>query len=436
MTDDAREIEKQLQFYGVYENFLELRDYQEPNEKMKYMDTVCEALTSNSAKAAMLQKLYNDIANKSTFDTDMIDKSMGTFTKFKGYASTISSIEALENLHENKSEEMVLAKRLTDILVKNRPDFEFGYKMDDFFIMSYYRLTILTVLELINVSMVQYMLTVRGNAVQNGISPHEQRKVTKNARALVKVYDSGKWALIMKELKKIPVKPATEGIVKDTAKYIASGGVVGNGKMIVEDTLFTVTDAQGQLYDVVGPMVKPDYSRFVHPAFGKINNGIMRFSVFAFKAAAVFTAVMAAFFVLRIAVYYFFSLNAKIESWLTTQAELLKFNIEANRSNASNQKKEAQLKKMESAARFIRVKILKTEKDVDKSLAIDSKTDYSSSELVAMNMLDDGDIYGNTPEGSFNTGSRSMYTTPQRSMYRSPSPVEPMQQSSPTMYTF
>lgn len=435
MTDEAREVEKALQFYGVYENFLELRDYQEPNEKMHYMDTVCEALTSNSAKAAMLQKLYNDIANKSTFDTDMIDKSAGTFTKFKGYQSTMNSIEALESLHENKSEEMILARKLSAILVKNRGDYEFGYKTDDFFIMSYYRLTILTILELINVSMVQYMLTVRGNAVQNGVSPHEQRKVTKNAKALLKVYEGGKWALIMREMKKVPLKPATEGIIRDSARYIASGGVLGNAQMVMREPLTTVVDANGNpLGTLVGDVIRPDFSRFVHPAFGKISSGIMKFSVFAFKAAAIFTAVMAAFFVLRIGVYYFFSLNAKLESWLTTQAELLRFNIESNRSSESNAKKEASLRKMESAARFIRVKILKTEKDVDKSLLVDSKSDYSSSEIAAMNMLDtDVDMYGEGSQVNEVT-PRSSYTTSYRSTYQSPSSAAPVE--STPLYTF
>lgn len=344
MTQDALETKKSMIFYGAYDSFVDLQQYQEPEDRKYYMETVCEAMSTNSGKAAMLQKLYNDIQGKSTMDTALIDQTRGIFTKFKGYKSTMNAIEILEDLYAAENDAMVgghkkdiaLIRSLIDNLTMYRKSFEDGYRISDFTIMSFYRITVLNILEMINVCTVNYMLTVRGKAGENGVKPGEFRKIRSNSEQNLKAFQNGDFMKVAKTITKGKVAPGTEAL-GDTAIVRGAVGFMTSGV----------------------------------PAFAKIFVG----------GAAAIMALFAVFHAIRVAIYYFFSANAKLESWLTTQSELIKYNAEQDRLDPNSEKKEQQVRKMQSMARFIRVKILKTENEAEKIESVEAKSTYSAPQI-------------------------------------------------------
>lgn len=355
MTEEATYVKNNLIFYDGMETIQNWGMMQESRFNRDYIDCACEAMTKNSGKAAILQKLYNEISNKSTFDTALIDASKGTFTKFKGYASTIDSIEALEKLFNDESkadqekygESLVLLRKLNAILETYRPDFEFGYKANEFIVISFYRMCILCMLELINVGMVNYMLIVRNTKVDISLKKNEQRRIVLDSRRLIGTFNKGNFGKMMKALKNN--KPATEGIISTI------GGKI----------------------------------------FGIATGGAGTISSIISGGLPVAIAVIASWWVLVMCVHYFFIASAKIESWLSNQAELIKFNIETDSTDTSNEKKEQLLDTLQSIARFFRVKILRTEekaKEEDKEF---TQTELDRGELQSI--TENAELYDEIP---------------------------------------
>lgn len=364
-------VKQELMWSGAYESFVEIGFSQDGIDKYKYMDAVVESIQIPEVQAKLIQRLYDDILSKKLFETVDIDASAGNITKLKNYDVTSRTIDNLNSLiGDKKSNVMKLTNEILGYLIKYRADYEYGYKTENDVIQSYYQVTVYALMELINYSAIEIFDSMRQAAggIVPGLSQRNNKKFVGIASRLAKSYRSGSWSKLIIQLRKMDSSRLS--------KEIRNAGVT---ESLIDVAEFAET-------------LKNFMQRIIGTKEASVAKTIVAIVSIAISGVALFSLVWVILSALRLAIYWFYSASAKLADYWDMQAKILEYNIESN-TFADNETKKEALINIQNAVSFIKSKILKTERVVEKELDESNKENFSKNELKQMGNIDDDMIF-------------------------------------------
>jgi hypothetical protein len=346
----------------VMESFYDMRNAQEPKDRLHYFDVVMEG--SVESNAILLQKLYTDIISRSNIDFGSIPDSQGALIKYKEYKLMAQSMEQLNLLYEGTpSEDLTIMNKLHDMIIACRKDYELGYKFDIEILKISYCTAVMTLFEMINVCILLYTRSLRdAKGIDFDFKKVKKKDVLviRGAKSLVKSYETGQWNTLMNEFKKDPMKYsnsiATEaGIFSDDAKKFIANAANKLG-----------------MFGPDGAPAKLDLKE----AFKHIPLPLKVIGI-----------AIAAFMTIRTLIFVFFNSAVKLKDWLRVQKDFIEATTrtEMNDGNVSQnviEKRTKLAQKLEGIANFIEVRILKTDTDAKKDMMSTNKENYNKSEFT------------------------------------------------------
>ena len=331
----------------VMESMNAMRLAQPPKERLHYFDTVMAGTAETNA--ILLQKLYTDIISRSNIDFGSIPDSKGNLIKYKEYPLIQESMERLNILFEGvASEELTLMNKFHDMIISCKKDYEFGFSFDIEMIKLIYNVAVTTLYDLINICILTYTKKVRKDAgieFDFGKIKKKDVIVLKNAKSLLKSYQTGQWAKMMTTLRKDP-------------------------------TLFDTSAAT-------------EASLFGDKSFGEAVKAGVDFVKSLPKAvtipAAIITSIIMVFFAIRGLIYATFCARIKMSDNLKMQKEFVEAAIRQEKEDGEPDvivKKHTKLAdRLQSLANFFEVKLLHANSEAVKELEKSNKTNYKSSDF-------------------------------------------------------
>lgn len=328
----------------VKSNILDLMTIQDSKDRRHYRQIATEAVLSPYGKSKMIQTLWTDMMSRSNIDMGTIPNSKGDITKLDFYKSTAETIECLNSLLEGvKCDELTTTNDLHDIIVSLRSDFDFGYKFDIKFITMTYELLVLSLLEMINVCIVYYTNYLKDvkNIEFKTIKPDKKSlKIVKYTNDFIQSYRNGDWTKMMTNFRKNP-----NGLL---------GTIISQATGIDKDKLS------------------------LSGVWGASNNAGKALIV----SAAILVSITAVFFSIRGLIYVFYRSATKINDYVRTQSEFLKFNINLGKDPADAlAKQQKHLDQLENVSNFIETKILKNDKRASKEIEESDKKNFTPQAL-------------------------------------------------------
>lgn len=363
MTETLR---NQLSDYAM-EGMIEIRNSQDPKERLHYFDVALES--SSESNAVLLQKLYQDIVSHSAIDFGQIPDSQGALTKFKDYRTMADAIECINKLFAgNKSEEVDLMNHLHDYIIAARKDFAFGYQFDVDMIKLIYCTSVCTLMEIINLCILSYTKSLRkASGIEFSFQKVKKKDliVIRSARSLLNSFESGEWNRIMNIMKKDPaiLRPASEQSI----------AIEGDLK---------------DIYDDIGEIAKGIAGNKGIAKVSAIVGKIPQFlkNTKAGKGAAIIAALIALFVGIRKLIFYFFKGRTKISEWIHTEKEFVKacyeHDIKAGNVSATTDKEKHLAETLTRMADVIEVKTARTDAEAKKSLHDANREAFSTKSLT------------------------------------------------------
>lgn len=366
----------------VMESLYEIRNAQPPKDRLHYFDVVLEG--SIEKNAIMLQKLYSDIISRSNIDFADIPDSKGNLVRYKGYKLIQEAMDSINFLFDGKnSEEVKLMNRLHDIIIHNTKDYEFGYKFDIEMIKLTYNLSVMTLYEMINVCILAFTKSMRpGAKIEFGYVDKKSKKnllVIRGAKSLVRIYENGQWAKIVKEFKKNPTAmnqvpmTATEGV----GMNIIASGLKGAANIASKAAAFNPDHNVGGFVagaaNIIGKVPKP--VKIV---------GTIAIAFIAFLLA------------IRGIVYVYYHSSMKLNDYVKAQKEIVEIttshDIQNGSAEVNEEKRGIIASKLQSISDFIEIRILKTDRDATKDLEESNRENFVKSDFTQFFDNDDVNV--------------------------------------------
>ena len=320
----------------VKSTIFDLMAIQDSKDRRHYRQIATEAVLSPYGKSKMIQTLWTDMMNRSNIDMGTIPNSKGDITRLDFYKSTADTIECLNNLLEGvKCDELKTTNDLHDIIISLRSDFDFGYKFNIKFITMTYELLVLSLLEMVNVCIVYYTNYLKDvkNIEFKTVKPDKKSlKIVKYTNDFIQSYRNGDWTKMMTNFRKNP---------------------------------------KGWLGEVVSQTT------------GQSKNN-MSFTVPTGVAITAITlvSIVALFFSIRGLIYIFYRSATKINDYVKTQSDFLKFNINLGKDpEDALTKQKKHLDWLEGVSNFIETKIIKNDKRASKELEESDKKSFTPQAL-------------------------------------------------------
>lgn len=352
--------------YIGLESFMTLRSHQNAIERMRYFDIVNEAASNANGRAAMIQKLYESILKHKNFDTTIIAKSKGVFTKFEYYNTIMDSVDTLNTLCDTKNPTVLQINDIIEILQTYRSDFEYGYKADVDFIIMYYEMLVVSLFQLIDFGICAYVETIKPESLSKKTAAKAKTKYASIINNMINTFKKGNWGKLVDTAKKSGSKIARENLERyedgmDVGMEFGISTAIATVQAAVTSigTIFTAGQTAGAIA-VVGSTV-------------------------GFLCAAVtigfiaFVLAWAALHAIRLIVCWFYSVRFTFSDYLNRQAELLKYNTSAD--DPHKDKKEKKIARLQAAADFIAVKTKKIAEDAEVEEEKDDKDNFSTSAI-------------------------------------------------------
>lgn len=177
--------------------FLEARAAQTPKDQLHYLDTAIEATVNPNTRGKLVQKLYADTLKKANFDYGKIGASKGDLTKYVHYEKLMTSYDCLLALAEGKqTKAMETFKKLHDVLIEARADFEMGYKFNIELIQLTYKTLVLSLHQLIDYAICETVDVLRETVQIESYKSRPNKRgniVIENVEAFLKCYSNGEW---------------------------------------------------------------------------------------------------------------------------------------------------------------------------------------------------------------------------------------------------
>lgn len=335
----------------VMENFQDMMMSQEGKDRIKYIEIVTEAFANPTKQANLLNKLFKEIQKVEEIDFGKIPDSKGDITKYVYYNQMYQCIEVLNELVEDHPTPNITSmNKLHQILLTARPDFTFGYRTDNFVIISTYNLMVTSLYEMINVCAVDATDYLRAKMSMQLTTPtaKQMRWVAKTTNQFIKMYENGQWNTLMKTFKTNGGAIATEATIDvkiDTRANIAKGvseipGKISNAFTAVKDTVNKI------------------------PVAGKV-----------------IVAMIGLFIIIRAAVYYFFNAAGKLSDRLKNITTILRANVASENSPSALEKQKKMLDQLENVSDTIDYKIVKSEKAAEIEMTKANKAEFNPQEI-------------------------------------------------------
>ena len=362
----------------VMESFYDMRNAQDPKDRLHYFDVVLEG--SAETNAVLLQKLYTDIISRSNIDFGTIPDSQGALIKYKEYKLMSQSMSHLNELYEgNLSEEVVMMNKIHDMIITCRKDYELGYKFDIEIIKIAYCTAVMTLFELINICILDYTKKLRsdkGISFDFGKVKKKDLLFIRGAKSLLHAYEGGQWNALMTEIRKTPMKYsssiASEAFAPDELFNMAAKGANATVKA-AKPVLGKVAKSKAVTTAVKAATVA-----------GGVASKTWGFLSLPFKVAVFAIAVLMA---IRTLITVFFNSAAKLKDWLHVQKEFVEANVrqeieEGKVSNNVIEKHKRLADKLEGIANFIEIRIFKTDIAANKDMVESNRDNYNKSDFT------------------------------------------------------
>lgn len=335
----------------IMESFHDMMLSQEGKDRIKYVEIVTEAFANPTKQANLLNKLFKEIQKVEEIDFGKIPDSKGDITKYVYYDQMYQCIEVLNELVEGRPTPNITSmNKLHQILLNARPDFTFGYRTDNFVIITTYNLMVTSLYEMINVCAVDATEYLRAKMSMQVTAPtaKQMRWVAKTTNQFIKMYESGQWNTLMKSFKSIKPSTATEASIDlkiDTRVDIVKG----------------ISEVPGKITNAFTS---------VKTAFGNIP-----------MVGKVIVIVITLFITLRGAIYYFFNAAGKLSDRLKNITAILRANAASETSPTAVEKQKKMLDQLENISDTIDYKIVKSEKAAEMEMNRNNKSEFSPQEI-------------------------------------------------------
>ena len=345
----------------LMESFHEMAISQDGRDRIKYIEVVTEAFGNPTKQASLLNKLFKEIQKVEAIDFGKIPDSKGDVTKYVYYDQMYDCIEVLNNLVEgNATPNIVTMNKLHQILLNARPDFTFGYRTENFVIITTYNLMVTSLYEMLNVCTVDATEYLR-NKMSMQVTPPSAKQIrwiTKNANQLIKMYENGQWSILMKTFKSnggsITVASEAAGDPNSSAAAINVRFDMLNGIKDSADKIGAgIKAAPGRVFDFLRN----------HPKSG------------------VLVALIALFLAIRGIVYYFINCAGKLSDRLKNVSTILRANAASENSPSALEKQKKMLTNLENVSDVIDYKIVKSEKAAEIDMKKANKAEFNPQEI-------------------------------------------------------
>ncbi len=339
----------------IMENFHEMALSQDGRDRIRYIEVATEAFGNPTKQANLLNKLFKDIQKVDEIDFGKIPDSKGDLTKYVYYDQMYECIEVLNNLVEDHpTPNITNMNKLHQILLNARPDFTFGYRTDNFVIISTYNLMVTSLYEMINVCAVDATEYLRAKMSMQLTTPTTKqiRWVTRTTNQFIKMYESGQWAILMKTFK-------------------------SNGNSIVvasEATTVTISSDSPRVGIVQDLKELPGN---ITTAANSIKDGFAKIP----KVGKVAIILITLFLALRGAIYYIINSAGKLSDRLKNVMTILRANAASENSPSALEKQKKMLNHLENLTDTIDYKIVKSEKAAEIEIKKANKADFNPQEI-------------------------------------------------------
>lgn len=339
----------------VMENFQDMMMSQDGKDRIKYVEIVTEAFANPTKQANLLNKLFKEIQKVEAIDFGKIPDSKGDITKYVYYNQMYQCIEVLNDLVEDHPTPNITSmNKLHNILLQAKPDFTFGYRTENFVIMTTYNLMVTSLYEMINICAVDATEYLRSKLSMQVTTPSakQMRWIAKTTSQFIKMYESGQWNTLMKTFK-------TKGdiVATEANNSIEFGARVNIGQSISKFPENVKNAASG-----IGSTAKRVWDGI--PMVGKVIG-----------------AVIALFIIIRAAIYYFINAAGKLSDRLKNITSILRSNASAESSPTALEKQKKMLNQLENLSDTIDYKIVKSEKAAEVEMKASNKTEFNPNEV-------------------------------------------------------
>ena len=334
----------------VMESFHDMMLSQEGKDRIKYVEIVTEAFSNPTKQAALLNKLFKEVQRVEEIDFGKIPDSKGDITKYVYYDQMYQCIEVLNNLVEgNPTPNIASMNKLHSILLNARPDFTFGYRVDNFVIITTYNLMVTSLYEMINVCAVDATEYLRAKMSMQLTTPtaKQMRWVTKTTNQFIKMYESGQWSVLMKTFK--------------------SGGTVAT-EATIDLKIDTRADVAKGIAEVPGK---------IGAAVTSVTNTIKNIPL----VGKVVIILITLFIIIRAGYYYFCNAAGKLSDRLKYITHILRANAASETAPTAVEKQKKMLNHLENLSDTIDYKIIKSEKAAEQDMNKSNKTEFNPQEI-------------------------------------------------------
>ena len=350
----------------IMENLSEMMVAQEGRDRIGYENVVLEALAAPTGQAVLLDKLFKETEKLDGIDFGRIPDTRGDITKYQYYGQLNDCIELINSICIDKSTPNIDSmNKLHRILLDARPDFEFGFKANNYVIINLYKVMYLTLFELENVCIVDMTNHLREKLSidLNAKTSSQIRSITNTANQFIKMYENGQWNTMVRGFK--------AGKALEFASNHEDGQDPVMENIAISGKLDFSFDQGKKLIDNIKSA--PD-------KFAKVWAGIKSWAGDN-KAGTIIIAVIGVLLLIRGAIYLFLNGAGNLKRILKTNADILKANIEKGGSDQSIERQKWLLDRFENTADVIEYNLLKAEKAADKEIAKSDRENYGPSEF-------------------------------------------------------
>jgi len=364
----------------LMEQLEDIRFDQTTKDRIHYNDIVLEAITTSEGQAIMLDKLFKETQKIDGVDFGNIPDTRGDITKFRYYGQLNDCIELInEIVADDSTPNIQTMNRLQQILLDARPDFEFGFKSDNFIITSMYKVMVLSLFEIENVCIVDVTeyLRKRVSISTSAKTMAKMRTVVKNANQFIKMYENGQWSTMLRAFRSgkayefavshdESMTPATELNLRTEISIDTAKGVAGSAANVVKNTPGAVKD----MFKLVGQK---------YASFKSEHHGLA-------IAGAIIGAVILALFIIRRGISLFYHGAGNLKKWVKNNAEILKAHLKLQNDNEDAiTKQKKMLDSLENIADTIDYNILKTEKESDAEMSKNNRENFTPADFKNIN---------------------------------------------------
>ena len=324
------------------ESMAEIRSDQPAKDRMRYFDVVLEGSTETNS--VLLQKLYSDVLSRSNIDYGAIPDSRGTLTRYAEYKTISTAMGQLNELFKGTDCDLLkLTNQFHDMIISCKKDYEFGYQFDIELIKVTYCNAVLTLHDLINLTILEYTKKMKKDAKIDFSMPRRKKRdsvLISGAESLLKSYTSGQWAKIIATMKKDPTA-TRHGVATEAGA-----------------TAFTLKEAVTWV--------------------GALPTGLK-------VVAAVIIGTIVLLLGLRKIVYYFYYGRNKLSESIKQNKEFVETEIRIEKEEGASDNVVAKHKKLseklESLANWISVKSGHANKEAQKELSKSNSENYNASDF-------------------------------------------------------